>query len=86
MNWDWIIALSMWAVMAGCDPTIMGIGPVYAVRKVLDRLGMTLDDMDVVELNEAFASQAMAVIKELGLEDGFPLSIQSLGAPWRWSP
>ncbi len=55
-----------WAV-AGVDPTIMGIGPVPAIRKALERAGLTLDDMDLVEVNEAFAAQYLAVEKELGL-------------------
>jgi acetyl-CoA C-acetyltransferase len=52
---------------AGVEPRIMGMGPVPAVRKVLDRAGMKLDQMDVIELNEAFAAQALAVARELGL-------------------
>jgi acetyl-CoA C-acetyltransferase len=52
---------------AGVEPRIMGMGPAPAVRKVLDRAGMKLDQMDVIELNEAFAAQALAVIRELGL-------------------
>ncbi|MBO0769266.1 MAG: acetyl-CoA C-acyltransferase [Solirubrobacterales bacterium] len=51
----------------GVDPKIMGIGPVPAVRKVLDRSGKKLDDVQVIELNEAFAAQALAVIDDLGL-------------------
>ncbi len=54
---------------AGVAPRIMGIGPVPAVRKVLARTGLTLDQMDVIELNEAFASQGLAVLRELGLPD-----------------
>jgi acetyl-CoA C-acetyltransferase len=53
----------------GVDPAIMGIGPVPAVRKVLERSGVSLDDVQVIELNEAFASQALAVIDELGLDE-----------------
>lgn len=53
--------------VAGVHPRIMGIGPVEAVPKVLKQSGMTLQDIDLVELNEAFASQALAVIRELGL-------------------
>jgi acetyl-CoA C-acetyltransferase len=53
----------------GVDPAIMGIGPVPAVRKVLERTGMTLDDVGVIELNEAFAAQSLAVIDELGLDE-----------------
>src|SRR5919199_2065701 len=52
---------------AGVEPKYMGIGPVPAVRKVLERAGLRLDDMDVIELNEAFAAQALAVMKELEL-------------------
>lgn len=51
----------------GVDPTIMGIGPVYAVPKVLKQAGMKLEDMDLIELNEAFAAQSLAVINELKL-------------------
>jgi acetyl-CoA acyltransferase len=52
---------------AGVDPRIMGIGPVAAVPKVLKQAGMSLNDIDLIELNEAFASQALAVIRELGM-------------------
>jgi len=54
---------------AGVEPRIMGVGPAPAVRKVLARAGMTLDQMDVIELNEAFAAQALAVLRDLGLAD-----------------
>jgi acetyl-CoA acyltransferase len=53
---------------AGCDPEEMGIGPVYAVPKALKLAGLTLDQIDVIELNEAFAAQALAVIRQLGLD------------------
>jgi len=53
---------------AGVDPTRMGIGPVPATRKALERAGLTIDDIDVWELNEAFAAQSLAVIGELGLD------------------
>lgn len=59
--------LVSWGV-AGCDPTIMGIGPVPAARIALARLGKTVADMDLIEVNEAFAPQALAVAKELGIE------------------
>jgi 3-oxoadipyl-CoA thiolase len=54
--------------VAGVDPAIMGIGPVPAVRKVLSRAGLSVDDLDLVELNEAFASQSVVCIDELGLD------------------
>ncbi len=53
---------------AGCDPEEMGIGPIYAIPKVLKMAGLSLDDMDVIELNEAFAAQSLAVIKVLGID------------------
>jgi acetyl-CoA acyltransferase len=55
--------------VAGCAPEIMGIGPVAATRKALARAGIAMDDIDVVELNEAFASQALACAQELGIRD-----------------
>ena len=54
--------------VAGCDPAYMGIGPVPAVQKVLKRAGLTIKDIDMVELNEAFAAQSLAVIRELGID------------------
>jgi acetyl-CoA acetyltransferase family protein len=56
-----------WGI-AGVDPTIMGLGPAPSTRQALERAGLKLADIDVVELNEAFAPQALAVIKELGLD------------------
>jgi acetyl-CoA C-acetyltransferase len=55
-------------VSTGVDPKIMGIGPVPAVRKVLDRAGLRVEDIDLFELNEAFAAQSVAVIRELELD------------------
>jgi acetyl-CoA C-acetyltransferase len=55
---------------AGVDPRIMGIGPVPATRRLLDRTGLQLEDFDLVELNEAFAVQALAVARDLGLDLG----------------
>jgi acetyl-CoA C-acetyltransferase len=52
----------------GVDPRIMGMGPVPAMRKAVERAGLTLADLDLVELNEAFASQSLAVVRELGLD------------------
>ena len=54
--------------VSGCAPGVMGIGPVEATRKVLDRVGWELDSVDLFELNEAFSSQSLAVISELGLD------------------
>jgi acetyl-CoA acyltransferase len=54
--------------VSGCDPEIMGIGPIEATRKVLDRAGLTIEDIELMELNEAFASQAVAVIDALGID------------------
>ncbi len=54
---------------AGVDPACMGLGPVPATRKVLARAGLTLDDIDLVELNEAFAAQSLACIRQLGLDE-----------------
>ena len=57
------------AATAGVAPRIMGIGPIFATRKLLARTGLSLADFDVIELNEAFASQALATMRELGLAD-----------------
>ena len=56
----------------GVEPRIMGIGPAPAVRKLLERTGLRLSDIDLIELNEAFASQGIAVLRQLGLEDDDP--------------
>lgn len=53
--------------VVGCDPSIMGYGPVPATHKALQRAGLTMQDMDVVELNEAFAAQSLPCAKDLGL-------------------
>lgn len=60
------------AAAAGVEPRIMGIGPVPATRLVLQRAGLTLEQMDVIELNEAFAAQSLACLRELGLKDDDP--------------
>src|ERR1044072_2424837 len=57
------------ASAAGIEPRIMGIGPVPATRKLLDRLRLTLDAMDVIEINEAFAAPVLACLRQLGLPD-----------------
>ena len=62
--WGRLIACSV----AGVDPRIMGIGPVAAVPKVLQQAQMTLDKIDLIELNEAFASQSLAVIRKLEMD------------------
>jgi acetyl-CoA acetyltransferase len=63
------IARLLGSASAGVAPRIMGIGPVPATRKLLARLGLNLAQMDVIELNEAFAAQVLAVTRELGLPD-----------------
>jgi acetyl-CoA acyltransferase len=57
------------SAVTGCEPRIMGIGPVEATKKALIKAGLTLQDMDVIELNEAFAAQSIACIRELGLKE-----------------
>ncbi len=58
--------------VAGVPPRIMGIGPLYSSKKILEKAGLTCDDMDVIELNEAFASQGLATLRGLGLADDDP--------------
>jgi 3-oxoadipyl-CoA thiolase len=65
---------------AGVAPRVMGIGPVPATRKVLALAGMTIEQMDVIELNEAFAAQALAVLRELGVPDDAPFVNPNGGA------
>src|SRR5690606_30017686 len=57
------------AAVVGVPPEIMGVGPVPAIRKLLKKVGMTLDDVDLIEINEAFASQAYYCQRELGIAD-----------------
>jgi len=57
------------SAVSGVDPRVMGIGPVPAVRKLLERTGVAIEDVDLVELNEAFASQSLAVVRELGIDE-----------------
>jgi acetyl-CoA C-acetyltransferase len=77
----WIVG---WAA-AGCDPSRMGIGPVPAVAKLFARTGLSFDELALVELNEAFAAQALAVLKAWGWDDGDRLNVNgggiSLGHP-----
>ena len=63
------LARWMGSAATGVDPRVMGLGPVNATRKVLARQGLTIDDIDLVELNEAFAVQSIAVMRELGLSE-----------------
>ena len=60
------------AAVAGVEPSIMGIGPVFASQKALKRAGLTLEDMDILELNEAFAAQVLSCTRALGLADNDP--------------
>ena len=60
------------SAVVGVEPRIMGMGPVHASKKALKKSGLTMKDMDVIELNEAFAAQSLACIRELGLEDDDP--------------
>jgi acetyl-CoA acyltransferase len=60
------------AASAGVAPRVMGVGPLPATRRLFDRFGLTIDDIDVIELNEAFASQSLAVLRGWGLDDDDP--------------
>jgi acetyl-CoA acetyltransferase family protein len=57
------------SAVSGVEPRIMGIGPVYATKKALAKAGLTINDIDIIELNEAFAAQSIACIRELGLRE-----------------
>jgi acetyl-CoA C-acetyltransferase len=70
--------LAGWSAM-GCDPARMGIGPVPATKKLLAKLGMSLNEIDLLEVNEAFAVQVLAVIKGLGWEDHDKLNVNGSG-------
>ena len=67
-----------WAV-TGCHPATMGIGPVASVNKVMNKIGMTLGDMDIIELNEAFAAQVLAVLREWNLPHEDNLNVNGSG-------
>jgi len=71
----WLVG---WAA-AGCDPSRMGIGPVPAVKRLFDRTGLTWDDIDLVELNEAFAPQVLAVLKGWGWDERDRLNVNGSG-------
>ncbi len=60
------------SAVVGVEPSIMGIGPVNATKKVLERTGLTLEQIDVIELNEAFAAQSLAVLREIGIDEKDP--------------
>jgi acetyl-CoA acetyltransferase family protein len=64
--------------MAGNDPTLMGLGPIYATKKLLARTGVSVDEIGAVEINEAFSSQSLVCVKELGLETGLPFKKTNL--------
>lgn len=64
------IAQIITSAVAGVDPSFMGIGPVPATRKALQRAGLSVEDLDLIELNEAFAAQSLACVTELGLDSG----------------
>ncbi len=70
--------LKGWAA-AGCHPAYMGVGPVPAVAKLMSKLGMSLGDMDLIEVNEAFAVQVLAVVREWGLPDDDKLNVNGSG-------
>ena len=71
-------ALTGWAA-AGCDPAMMGIGPVPAVARLFERTGLSFDDLDLVELNEAFAVQVLAVLEAWGWDDRSRLNVNGSG-------
>ena len=64
--WEPLAAIRAWSAV-GCDPKVMGLGPVHAIRRLCHRTGCTLDAFDTIEINEAFAAQTLACLKELGL-------------------
>ena len=66
------IARIVSSAIAGVEPRIMGIGPVYATEKALKRADLTLDQMDIIEINEAFAAQSLACTRKMGLADDDP--------------
>ena len=60
--------LILTGALAGCRPEVMGIGPVYSTKKVLEKSGMKIEDFDIIEANEAFAAQSIAVGRDLGID------------------
>ena len=75
-----VLARVVASAAAGVEPRLMGMGPVPASRKALERAGLTLDQIDVIELNEAFASQSLACLRELGIADDDPRVNRNGGA------
>ena len=63
-----ILAFIRGMAISGCSPEVMGIGPVLSSQKALKRAGITLEDVDIIEMNEAFAAQSLACVKELGVD------------------
>jgi acetyl-CoA C-acetyltransferase len=72
-GWKPLCALRSWAAV-GCDPAAMGLGPVHATRKLCAQSGQKLGDFDVIEINEAFAAQTLACVKEFGLSANDPVN------------
>ena len=68
--------------LADLDPAYMGLGPVPAIKKVLSSTGMTMGDIDMVELNEAFAAQAIGCMRELNIDVEKPNELGSGVSPW----
>src|SRR5690606_22127059 len=66
------LAMIRASVVTGVEPRIMGIGPVYAVKKLMEKTGMTLEQMDIIEINEAFSVQVLACLRALGIDDNDP--------------
>ena len=69
-EWGFGVERSGWIEMVEVDPKIMGLGPTPAIRRALNDAGLKLQDMDIIELNEAFAAQSLGVIHELSEEHG----------------
>ena len=67
-GWPILASLESWAT-CGCDPQLMGLGPVHAIRKLVERDGLKIDSLDTIEINEAFAAQTLACVRELSLDE-----------------
>jgi acetyl-CoA acetyltransferase len=75
-----VLARIVASVAVGVEPRLMGMGPVPATRRVLELAGLRLDQLDVIEINEAFASQSLACLRELGIADDDPRVNRNGGA------